>query len=72
MDNDLQNKLETEQAHSAFLEDLLRALYGDGWDDLTLLDAERYEIVRHPRVPNEYGRAYDEGLRAGRAEFAFE
>ena len=69
MDNDLQNKLETEQAHSAFLEELLRVLYGDGWDDLTLFDARRCEIVRHPVVPNEYERAYDEGLRAGRADF---
>jgi hypothetical protein len=32
----LENELEEEKDHSAFLEKLLRVLYGDGWDKITI------------------------------------
>lgn len=42
----LKNELETEKEHSAFLEKLLQALYGEGWDKLTLFDAKRCEVIK--------------------------
>jgi len=38
----LQAELETEKEHSAFLERLLKALYGEDWEKLTLCDAEKW------------------------------
>jgi hypothetical protein len=34
-------ELETEKDHSRFLEDLLKALYGDGWGLLTIYEAKK-------------------------------
>lgn len=39
---ELQAELETEKEHSAFLERLLKALYGEGWEKLTLYGAEKW------------------------------
>lgn len=35
-------QFEEEKEHSAFLEKLLCALYGNGWDDLTIFDAKKW------------------------------
>ena len=35
-------KLEEEREHSAFLEMLLRTLYGDDWNKLTISDAQKW------------------------------
>jgi len=40
--NELAAKLEEEKKHSAFLEKLLRVLYGDGWDKITIFDAQQW------------------------------
>ena len=40
--NELAAKLEEEEDHSAFLEKLLRVLYGDGWEKLTIFDAQQW------------------------------
>jgi len=42
----LEEKLNTEIEHSRFLEELLKTLYGDGWDKLTLFEAKK-EHERH-------------------------
>ena len=38
----LSNELATEKDHSEFLEKLLRALWGEGWEHLTVYDAEEW------------------------------
>jgi len=38
----LEAELEIEKEYSAFLEELLKTLYGDGWEKLTLYDAEKW------------------------------
>ena len=46
-------KLEEEREHSAFLEMLLRTLYGDDWNKLTISDAQKWNtkhIVSRPSV----------------------
>ena len=40
--DDVYNDLETEKEHTAFLEELLKTLYGPGWDELTLFDAKKW------------------------------
>ena len=40
--DDVYNDLETEKEHTAFLEELLKTLYGPGWDELTLFDAKEW------------------------------
>jgi len=42
MDATMLEKLENEQAHSKFLEKLLEALYGKGWDKLTIFEAQKH------------------------------
>jgi hypothetical protein len=42
----LENELEEEKDHSAFLEKLLRVLYGDGWDKLTISDAKQRRVIK--------------------------
>ena len=42
MDATMLEKLENEQAHSKFLEKLLEALYGKGWDKLTIPEAQKH------------------------------
>ena len=37
-----------EKDHSAFLEKLLRTLYGDGWEKLTLFDAKKCVVQKKP------------------------
>lgn len=54
---DLQNEIEEEKAHSAFLEKLLRILCGDGWSKLTMWEAERCKVLRPHNKPGEFGRA---------------
>jgi len=34
----IENELEDEKDHSAFVEKLLRLVYGNGWDKLTISD----------------------------------
>jgi len=34
--------LETERDHYKFLENLVKALYGEGWDELTINDAKEW------------------------------
>jgi len=46
--NRLENDLETEKEHSEFLERLLEALYGSGWDKLTLSAAKNLKVVPAP------------------------
>lgn len=46
MSEDLEEQLITEKEHSEFLEALLRALYGVGWDELTISVAKQCQIVR--------------------------
>lgn len=51
--NELLVRLEEEKDHSAFLEKLLRCLYGDGWDKLTIFDAKEWHqrhIASQPAV----------------------
>ena len=46
----LQEKLQTEIEHSRFLEELLKTLYGEGWDKLTLFEAKKWRerhLTRH-------------------------
>ncbi len=38
----LNQKLHEEQEHSAFLEKLLKALYGKGWSRLTIFEANKW------------------------------
>ena len=38
--------LQTEKEYSKFLENLLKELYGDGWNKLTILDARRCEVIK--------------------------
>jgi len=38
----LQEELRAEKEGSAFLEKLLKTLYGDGWEKLTLYDAKKW------------------------------
>ena len=42
MDDTMLEKLENEQAHSKFLEELLKTLYGKGWDKLTIPEAQKH------------------------------
>ena len=37
--NEIEALLEEERDHTAFLEKLLRILYGEGWNKLTINDA---------------------------------
>ena len=49
-------KLEEEKDHSAFLEELLRVLYGEGWDNLTIFDAQKWHkkhIATQPVVQSD-------------------
>jgi hypothetical protein len=46
MDETIIEKLEEERDHSAFLERLLKALYGDGWDRLTIADAKNVIVIK--------------------------
>lgn len=39
---ELEAKLEEERDHSAWLEKLLRVLYGDGWEKLTIAHAQAW------------------------------
>jgi len=41
MPRDKTEELQTERDHSRFLEELLRALCGDGWDQLTIYEAKK-------------------------------
>jgi len=41
----LEVSVTTEKEHSAFLEELLETLYGDGWDKLTISDAINCKVV---------------------------
>ena len=43
----LQADLEIEKEHSAFLEKLLKLIYGTGWDKLTIQDAMKIARSRH-------------------------
>ena len=45
----LENELETEKDHSAFLEKLLRIIYGEGWDRLTIYEATQYAKAKKRR-----------------------
>ena len=45
----LKEKLENERAHSAFLERLLKALYGEGWEELTVFNASQCIVIRPNR-----------------------
>ena len=45
----LENELETEREHSEFLETLIAALYGDGWKQLTISEAERLKELGRMR-----------------------
>ena len=50
----LQEKLQTEIEHSRFLEELLKELYGDGWDKLTLYEAKKWHerhLTNHSSRP---------------------
>ena len=38
----LEEELKDEQDHSAFLEKLIEALYGEGWNKLTIDDAKKW------------------------------
>lgn len=38
-----------EKEHSQFLEDLLRTLYGDGWEKLTMAKAKNCKIIKDRR-----------------------
>jgi len=40
-ESNLYNLLEHENEHSAFLEELLKALIGDGWNSMTIYDAKK-------------------------------
>ena len=42
MDATMLERLENEQAHSKFLEELLKTLYGKGWDKLTIPEAQKH------------------------------
>lgn len=53
--NKLQNDLMKEKEHSAFLEKLLKTLYGDGWEKLTLYEAGKWH--RRHLTRNSSGRA---------------
>ena len=44
MEDGILEQLKTEEEHSAFLEKLLRTLYGDGWEKLTLSKARAWHI----------------------------
>jgi rubrerythrin len=64
-------KLEEEKEHSAFLEKLLRTLYGDGWNKLTISDAKKWHtkhIASQPSVEDgsaeEWWCPYCENLHA--------
>lgn len=46
--NRLEQDLETEREHSQFLERLLEALYGDGWNSLTIATAKLLKVVSSP------------------------
>ena len=41
MKRDKTGELQTERDHSGFLEELLRALCSDGWDQLTIYEAKK-------------------------------
>jgi len=65
--NKLQNNLMKEKEHSAFLEKLLKTLFGDGWGRLTLYEAEQWHrrhLTRHsseragPCGDGEHGEGY--------------
>ena len=43
-------ELEAEREHTAFLEELLRTLYGEGWNHITICDAERWH-KQHFKFP---------------------
>ena len=45
---EIQSALDGEREHSAFLEKLLKVLYGDGWNKLTLFDAKK--IYEHNKA----------------------
>jgi len=38
----IKEELEEEKYHSKFLEQLLSALYGKGWEELTIFDAKKW------------------------------
>lgn len=42
---EMEQKLITEQEHSAFLEKILKTLHGPGWNTLTLADAKNLKVV---------------------------
>ena len=44
--SDVCEQLEIEKDHTEFLESLLQALYGVGWDKLTIATAKQCKIVR--------------------------
>jgi len=54
----LQEKLQTEIEHSQFLEKLLKALYGDGWEKLTLYDAKNWQ-AQHESIERAAGELRD-------------
>ena len=41
----LRAEVESEKAHSKFLEKLLEAIVGPGWNKLTIYDAEKMQIA---------------------------
>lgn len=51
--NGVKEKLEEEKDHSAFMEKLLDALYGKGWEKLTIADAKLHfqVICKHCGYP---------------------
>lgn len=54
----LESELEIEKCHTEFLEKLLKILYGDGWEKLTLAEAKRCKIIRphNNRVESDAGK----------------
>jgi len=50
--NECLAKLEEERDHSAWLEKLLRVLYGDGWNKLTISNAQEWHTKHIASQPN--------------------
>ena len=47
----LESSLDAEKDHSAFLEKLLKILYGEGWDKLTIDQAAKCFILKEGEIP---------------------
>lgn len=60
----LEEELEEEKEHSLFLEKLLKALYGEGWEKLTISKAKEIytqKIKEEPRLELELEEEYGKG-----------